>query len=253
MLKANCWLVIAGALLPVAVPAAGQPGVEAAIAQSRQMIVVTTSDWSADHGVLALYERTTTEGAWQRVSAQLPVTLARNGLAWGIGLHACIPTKCEGDERSPAGVFQLEKIYGWEREPPSSHFPYQPLSETMEGIDDPQSRFYNRLVDSREVKKPDWTHSEKVLRASNPMFRWCVMVKHNWEQRPGYGSCIYLHIWQAPGIPTSGCTAMGAATLDRIVHWLDAHKRPLLVQLPRTEFRRAGLTLALVVSLNSVL
>lgn len=86
----------------------------------------------------------------------------------------------------------------------------------MEGIDDPRSQFYNRLVDSRAVKRRDWSHSEKVRR-SNPMFRWCIEVKHNWQQRPGYGSCIYLHIWKAPGVPTSGCTAMSEAALTRIV------------------------------------
>jgi len=92
-------------------------------------------------------------------------------------------------------------------------------------------------VNPREVATRDWTHSEKVD-ADDPMFRWCVEVKHNWGQRPGYGSCIYLHIWKRPGLPTSGCTAMNSETMERIVHWLDVAKHPLLVQMTRAAFER---------------
>jgi D-alanyl-D-alanine dipeptidase len=104
----------------------------------------------------------------------------------------------------------------------------------MEGVDDPRSHLYNRLVDAPNVAHRDWKSSERV-RPTNPMFRWCVEVRHNWEQRPGLGSCIYLHIWKAPGVATSGCTAMAEHDLARIVRWVDARKRPLLVQLPDAE------------------
>ncbi|HEX8678394.1 MAG TPA: L,D-transpeptidase family protein, partial [Chthoniobacterales bacterium] len=171
---------------------------------------------------------------WQRVSPEVPVTLGRNGLAWGVGLHAQRAAKREGDGRSPAGVFQLERIYGRDARAPSQHFPYQQLSAGMEGVDDSQSRYYNRLVDAPQVRDRDWRSSEKV-RPSNPMFRWCVEVRHNWEQRPALGSCIYLHIWKAPGVPTSGCTAMSEPALERLVGWLDRAKRPLVVQLPESE------------------
>jgi D-alanyl-D-alanine dipeptidase len=163
--------------------------------------------------------------------------LGRNGLAWGVGLQPQAATKREGDGRSPAGAFELERIYGRGARAPSSHFPYRQLRAGMEGVDDPLSRSYNRLVDPAEVRVRDWAHSEKV-RPTNPMFRWCVEVGHNWSQRPGLGSCIYLHIWKAPGVPTSGCTAMSEADLARLVTWLDARKRPLLVQMPAAELRR---------------
>jgi D-alanyl-D-alanine dipeptidase len=137
-------------------------------------------------------------------------------------------------------VFELARTYGRAAGAPSPHFPYQQLSAVMEGIDDSRSRFYNRLVDPAQVRGRDWTRSEKVRR-SNPMFRWLVEVKHNWEQKPELGSCIYLHVWKAPGVATSGCTAMEKAALARVVRWLDARQRPLLVQLPRGESERVKL------------
>lgn len=208
--------------------------VERAIENSRQLLVVTSDNWSANRGTLALLERGS-EGEWRPVLADVPVMLGRNGLAWGVGLHPQLPTKREGDGRAPAGVFELDTIYGRDAVPPSVRFPFQQLSDTMEGIDDSRSRWYNRLVDGSKIEARDWTRSEKV-RASNPMFRWCVTVKHNWEQRPDLGSCIYLHIWKAPGVATAGCTAMDAAALERVVRWLDARKRPLLIQFPRGQY-----------------
>ena len=217
------------------VPPSQAAEIERALGASTQLIVVTARDWSQNRGTLALYERTA-DRTWRRVAADVPVMLGRNGLAWGVGLHTQLPTKREGDGRSPAGVFALERIYGRDPRAPSSHFPYRQLSATMEGIDDPRSRYYNRLVDAAQVRDRDWTSSEKV-RPANPMFRWCVEVRHNWQQRPGLGSCIYLHIWKAPGVPTSGCTAMSEDALARVVRWLDARQRPLLVQLPEPELR----------------
>ena len=225
------------AILLLAVPGlmrGAEPDVVAAIPrESGQLIVVRSKGWADNHGALTLLERAS-DGEWRRAATDVPVTLGRNGLAWGVGLHPQKPVKREGDGRAPAGVFELAKTYGRDAESPSPHFPYQQLSESMEGIDDSQSRWYNRLVDGARMPERDWKRSEKV-RPSNPMFRWCVEVKHNWAQRPELGSCIYLHVWKAPGVATAGCTAMETAALERLVRWLDARKRPLLVQIPAGE------------------
>jgi L,D-peptidoglycan transpeptidase YkuD (ErfK/YbiS/YcfS/YnhG family) len=208
------------------------------LANSQQLIVVTSENWSADRGTLVLLERNGTT-SWRRASDDVPVMLGRKGLAWGVGLHKARATKREGDGRSPAGVFELERVWGGVAARRAAKFPYRQMSDVMEGIDDAQSRFYNRFIDVAQIpaQERDWTRTETV-RAANPMFRYLVEVKHNWQQRPGYGSNIWLHIWKAPGVATSGCTAMEIAALEQLVHWLDAGKRPLLVQMPRAELVR---------------
>ncbi|HEY1476742.1 MAG TPA: hypothetical protein VGF37_03585, partial [Chthoniobacterales bacterium] len=35
---------------------------------------------------------------------------------------------------------------------------------------------------------------------------------------------------------TAGCTAVSSAHLEQILHWLDAQKNPLIVQLPLLEY-----------------
>ncbi|MEP6955587.1 MAG: L,D-transpeptidase family protein [Chthoniobacterales bacterium] len=230
---AQSFLALLSVVAAISAGAAEENETKAALAHSQQLLLVTAGGWDNDHGTLTLWERAP-GGRWRRVAEEMPVMLGRNGLAWGIGLHAQRPTKREGDGRAPAGLFELDRIYGRDAAAPSAHFPYTQMSELMLGIDDSQSRSYNRLLDGAQVPAAarDWKRAEK-LRAANPMFRWCVTVKHNWEQRPAMGSCIYLHIWKAPGVATAGCTAMATESLARVVHWLDARKRPLLLQGPR--------------------
>jgi L,D-peptidoglycan transpeptidase YkuD (ErfK/YbiS/YcfS/YnhG family) len=36
------------------------------------------------------------------------------------------------------------------------------------------------------------------MRHLGERYRWGVVVAHNWDQIPGRGSCIFLHVWQAP-------------------------------------------------------
>ena len=218
--------------------ASGETPMKDVLEGSSQLIVVTSDSWSADRGTLQLYDRAT-DRSWRRTGTAVPVMLGRNGLAWGVGLHGEEATKREGDGRAPAGIFELERVHGGAGATKLENFPYRKMSDVMEGIDDAQSRFYNRFLDPADVpaRERDWKRTETV-RSANPMFRWLVEVKHNWEQRPGYGSCIWLHIWKAPGVATSGCTTMETAALERLVHWLDARKRPLLVQVPRTELQR---------------
>src|SRR3954453_12772621 len=124
----RCWIALLCGFvwLHSAGSAFGRNDVASTLAESRQLIVVVASDWDTNHGTLRLFERAA-GGPWQRRSADVPVMLGRSGLAWGVGLHPQPATKREGDGRSPAGVFELKRIYGRDALAPSSHFPYQQL------------------------------------------------------------------------------------------------------------------------------
>ena len=117
---------------------------------SSQLILVLARDWNATKAKLYTFERDDT-GNWKRAGIESDVVIGRKGMAWGIGLHggcergsAC---KKEGDERAPAGVFELDEIFGVAKTP-KLRFPYRHITATTEAIDDPRSRFYNRFVDA---------------------------------------------------------------------------------------------------------
>jgi D-alanyl-D-alanine dipeptidase len=88
------------------------------------------------------------------------------------------------------------------------------------------------------VAKVDWKSAEK-MRMSDDEYQLGVFIAHNTSPaEPGAGSCIFMHVWKAPGHPTSGCTAMRIGDLERLLGWLDPRSNPVLVQLPREQYKR---------------
>lgn len=213
------------------------------IDQCRQLIVVTTRNWDAVDAKVRCYVRADAKSPWKEALPACDAVTGRNGLAWGIGLHGTHPAgarvKAEGDGRAPAGVFRLHEIFGFatRAEAGIAKFPYEQLTASSEGIDDVRSRYYNRVVDASRINDKDWTTSEVMVRPRG-LYRWGVVVEHNWKQTPGFGSCIFMHTWLGPGRGTSGCTAMALRNLLAIIRWLDASQDPLLVQLPEGEYER---------------
>jgi L,D-peptidoglycan transpeptidase YkuD (ErfK/YbiS/YcfS/YnhG family) len=64
------------------------------------------------------------------------------------------------------------------------------------------------------------------------------VIEHNADGREGAGSCIFAHLWKAPGEPTAGCTAMAEPTMDRLAGWLRPAAHPVFVQLAQADYER---------------
>jgi L,D-peptidoglycan transpeptidase YkuD (ErfK/YbiS/YcfS/YnhG family) len=237
----------------VSAPAQAGPSKSDAFARSTQMIVVTTSGWNAVEGRLRRYERATVHEEWRPVGDPISIVVGRNGLAWGIGVvptddaqvrSAGDPVKREGDGKTPAGVFSLGTAFGYASEPLQGlRMPYLNLTASIECVDDPGSKHYNRIVD-RSVIAPDWNSSEH-MRNAGESYRWGVVVNHNGTvtgdtnaPEPGGGSCVFLHIWHSHDQGTAGCTAMSQTELENLLTWLDPTRKPALVELPEPTYDR---------------
>ena len=213
---------------------------------SLQMVLVLTDSTGATKGILSRFERT--NGAeWKPSGNAIPVVVGRNGLGGGIGLHdpsdlSGLPTKEEGDGRSPAGVFTLGSVFGLRpaEQMKKLRMPSVHVTEMTECVDDVNSVRYNCIVSRDSVEKADrvdWTSSEKMS-SYVICYELGVVVDHNRNPvRKGSGSCIFLHIWSDPDKPTVGCTAMAASNMEEIAEWLDAKKNPVLVQLTKPLYR----------------
>jgi L,D-peptidoglycan transpeptidase YkuD (ErfK/YbiS/YcfS/YnhG family) len=210
---------------------------------ARQLVLVTTPGWHSTGGTLQMFSRPDTAGAWIQKGNAFPVVVGRSGLAWEAAQGATDDVsivKHEGDGRSPAGVFRLTFAFGFS--PPSQaaplHLPYRRITGTWKCIDDPQSRYYNMVLDSAAIDNPDWKSAEDMRRI-DPAYAWGVFVACNTAPiRPGEGSCIFLHVWDGPASTTSGCTAMEETHVLEVIHWLDTNALPVLVQLPVEEYLR---------------
>lgn len=206
---------------------------------SSQLLKVTTEDWHAQEGVLQRYEKI--DNQWHKVGNPINIILGRNGLGWGIGLHTTPQNapyiKKEGDGKAPAGLFALGEAFGYNNYAIS--FPYNVYQTTDHCVDDSHSKWYNQIIDSTQIQK-DYSSFEH-MKLNNNLYKYGLTIKHNEEQIPYAGSCIFIHIRSGNGKGTAGCTAMKEDEIMTVLKWLRQSKKPLLLQLPKEEM----LTIAL--------
>jgi len=213
------------------------------LAGSGQLVLVVAKNWNADQAWLRRFERTA-GGKWRPQGDAVRVTLGRNGLAWGRGVHGAAlgpgPVKVEGDGRSPAGVFTFATAFAYQPEElwKPVHMPMHRVTARTVCVETIDSKSYNRIVEEGDQTPQDWVQTDKMLRPDG-LYRYGLLVNNNApDTEPGAGSCIFFHIWRRPGAPTAGCTAMNTAAIQVILAWLDSTRQPVLVQLPEAELAR---------------
>jgi len=210
---------------------------------ARQMIVVTTTDWNANHGTLRAFER---DGdGWREVRAAAPVTIGKRGAGWGTGLNLPQPSgpmKREGDNRSPAGVFRIGTAFGYAAHAATA-LPYRALSATDWCMDVSGSAHYNRIVDAKVVGAAAVQGSSEPMRRDlhadgDQRYRLGFVIEHNAQAVPEGGSCIFAHLWKSPDDATAGCTAMAPPVMQSLLAWLKPQDHPVFVLLPQAEYER---------------
>jgi len=209
---------------------------------NNQLILVLTNSISDTNGYLYCFERENSKMEWKQISKPIKVVIGRAGLAAGIGLHNSsdltnLPTKVEGDGKSPAGIFNLSSVFGYNSTEQMTELkmPYTHISEMIECIDDSSSKFYNQLVARDKIKAingVDWNSSEK-MREAGIYYELGVVVDHNSNSKKGAGSCIFLHNWADSNETMAGCTAMAAEKMKESAYRLDATRYPIIVQLTK--------------------
>lgn len=219
----------------------GTPG-DLAWSSAGQLVLVTTPDWNATQGSLRTFER---DGdGWRERGAGIPITVGRSGTAWGLGLHPAQPgaQKKEGDGRAPAGVFAIGEAFGYAPDA-ATRLPYAQMQASSWCMDVVDSPLYNRIVDAKAVGEAAVQGSSEPMRLDlhndgDQRYRNGFVILHNAGAVKGAGSCIFAHLWKAPGQATAGCTAMASESMQRLYGWLKAEAHPVFVLLPEGEYRR---------------
>ncbi|MFP5228206.1 MAG: L,D-transpeptidase [Acidobacteriota bacterium] len=214
------------------------------------MVVVTTPGWDSVNGTLQRFERQRASEPWTKVGGAVAVVVGKSGMGWGDGAvavpgHAAgDPVKHEGDGRSPAGVFRVGTLFGYAPDKPAAWaMPYRALTPATECVDDRHSQRYNQIVE-RTAVAPDWNSSEH-MRSEGVYYQWGAVIEQNPGNRPGDGSCVFLHVADASGAGTTGCTAMAKAELEGILGWLRPGDDPILVEMPMAKYRQTAKVLRL--------
>ncbi len=212
-------------------------------AASQQCLVGITDGWDSTSATLRLYQKSGT--SWKPVAGPWKTRLGKMGLAWGIGLHP-VPrgasTKREGDWKSPAGVFSIGGVWGYQpaiQKHPK--LPYVRITPRHLWVEDPESPSYNRGIVLDHDPASAWEKKQQ-MRQNDPAHALKLFIAHNAPNRRGgaipyAGSSIFFHIWRSGGTkPTAGCTAMPENDLRSLIARLDPTLRPVYVLLPKAEY-----------------
>jgi L,D-peptidoglycan transpeptidase YkuD (ErfK/YbiS/YcfS/YnhG family) len=189
----------------------------------RQLVVAVGDDWNSSSGKLQCFNRQR-DGSWRAAfSTPVSVMFGKSGAAWGRGVYGQQvkgAAKREGDRRTPAGLFSIGKIYGYDATLiVNPGYPYRQVGQWDAWPDDPQNPFYNRhVVIDPKRGVPDWFGKQK-MRHGDEAYHYLVEIRHNADPpKQGYGSAIFFHTRRGPGRTTAGCTTMDRRNLVSISH-----------------------------------
>ena len=195
---------------------------------SKQIILVVADDFNTSKAQLECYEDS------KKIFKTIDVNLGKNGLGWGLGKEELkqLPSdsiKYEGDKKAPSGVFKLSSIFGYAHNS-TYNMPYIHSTKNMICVDDSQSQHYNQII-SMEKEKPS---SFEYMKRDDLQYAIGIVVEHNKDAISQRGSCIFLHVEKGENEGTAGCTSMNIHDLQKIVSWLDAKKKPILIQIKKS-------------------
>ncbi|AJI57189.1 L,D-transpeptidase catalytic domain protein [Francisella philomiragia] len=206
------------------------------IPKAKQLIVVTTSNWQSVSGKLWFFEKDN-QNNWLAKKLATTVVVGKNGLAWADSIYqslAYADLKKEGDSKSPAGIFDIGKTFGFAN---ISAVEYVQIKTGIECVDDSNSKYYNQIVNSDLIDDKDWLSAENMSEIA--IYKYGVEILYNTNPAIAKkGSCIFMHIWKSPTTGTEGCTAMAEDDIRDIQSYLDMNKNPILVQLTQDVYKQ---------------
>ena len=123
-----------------------------------------------------------------------------------IGKKGVCNKKVEGDLTTPKGIFNLGNIYyrSDRVQKPFSKLKSISIKKNMGWCDDPNSKFYNKLI---KIKKNLKISYERLYRKDHK-YNFFILIKYNYKNPIMLkGSAIFLHLTKNY-TPTKGCVAL---------------------------------------------
>lgn len=145
------------------------------------------------------------------------------------GYYGMTNDKKEGDRCTPTGMYGFVSTFGILPDP-GSQIPYRQVEDGDFWVDDSDSRYYNQMVNIREVV-PEWHSAEELIRIK-PSYHYVLALDYNTAERvPGKGSAIFLHGIDPQKTWTEGCIAIPEEQVKLLIQELDCTAK--IVILPK--------------------
>ena len=123
-----------------------------------------------------------------------------------IGKKGFSKKKIEGDLTTPKGKYSLGDIYyrADRVQKPLSKIKSIPIRKNMGWCDDPNSKYYNKLI---KIKRRLKIKYEKLYRKDHK-YNFFILIKFNYKKPIKFkGSAVFLHLTKNY-LPTKGCIAL---------------------------------------------
>lgn len=136
-----------------------------------------------------------------------------------IGKKGVCNKKVEGDLTTPKGIFSLGSIYyrSDRVQKPYSKLKSIRIRKNMGWCDDPNSKFYNKLI---KIKKNLKISHEKLYRKDHK-YDFFILIEYNYKNPIKFkGSAIFLHLTKNY-LPTKGCVALSKKDLLILLKLID--------------------------------
>ncbi len=176
--------------------------------QSSQLMVVCTRNWDQFQGKMQRFEKGS-QGQWIPVSDAIP-NVRRQKRTW-VGYrtlpkgHSAKPQKREGNNRTSAGIFNI-RAFSVNLVSIPAHMPLYMIKGTTEAVSDPDSLYYNEIVNASSVAEKDWCSSEKMTEID--LYDLGVVIDRNLP---------------AQGLQTGACILCMSGTALNPHCWLHSH------------------------------
>ena len=134
--------------------------------------------------------------------------------------------KKEGDNITPTGIFRFIKVYYRSDRIKNikTSLKKNKIKENMGWCDDPESKFYNKLI-----RIPSSIKYEKLYRDDH---LYDIVVPLNYNMNPtikNKGSAIFLHLAKKKYTPTKGCVGLSKINLLKILQIIKPNTKIKLI------------------------
>ena len=179
----------------------------------RQLITVNSSGSSA---VISFYEKNSS-GLWEKESS-----LTTNGF---VGSQGVSSYSYEGSRQTPFGLYGVGDAFYIYDQPQTGLSTFRVTEDTY-WVDDPDSAYYNRLVEGTDDK--DWNSAEHMIDYAQ-YYKYGFVIEFNtYDPIPGKGSAIFFHVNDHA---TAGCVATSEPMVLAYLRRLDRGQNPqILIQ-----------------------
>jgi L,D-peptidoglycan transpeptidase YkuD (ErfK/YbiS/YcfS/YnhG family) len=145
------------------------------------------------------------------------------------------PDRMEGDNATPAGIYQFgPEMYGTQPDPGGA-YPYHQLVCGDWWDEDSSDPGYNTFEHQPCATTPPFAASSEALWTEGNAYPSMIPIEFNWPPVGPLGSGIFLH--SDIGTPTQGCVSLAYPDLIAVLRWLNPVLHPVIVMGPDSVIR----------------